>query len=207
MPFGLPDTVLTTELDAVNFVMVAKGLDLVTSIDLDDAEIASAAFQLNAADLGFQSKGWWFNKDYSLSLAVDSNGNIPLPAGTLGVAPAYWSGCRIDFTERAGKLYDLTNHTFTFTDPQLVDIIVRLPYEDMPDVARRYVAYKAAHVAQGLDPGRSPAIQITNQNVLEALTQVEWKQDEAMPANQVHSNLSLIGTLNSWGQVARIRTT
>lgn len=207
MPFGLPDTILTSELDAVNMVMKAKGLDLVSSIDLGDAEIADAAFHLNVADLGFQSKGWYFNKDYALSLALAGDGTIALPEGTLGVAASYWEGACKNITERAGKLWDLTNRTFTFTAPVIVDITVRLAYEDMPDVARRYVATLGAHTAQGLDRGNSTALQVTSQMVLRALAEVEWKQDEARPNNQVHQNISVQGAINGFGGMARSRTT
>lgn len=209
MPFGLPDTILTTELDAVNFVMKAKGLDLVTSIDLNDAEIADAAFHLNVADLGFQGKGWYFNKDYCLQLPIAGDGTVPLPVGTLGVAAAYWDGGYKNLTERQGKLYDLDNRTFDFTgqDAPVVDITVRLLYEDMPDVARRYVATLGAHTAQGLDKGNTTAIQITQQMVNRALAEVEWKQDEARPNNQVHQNISVQGAINGFGGMVRSRTT
>lgn len=207
MPFGLPDTVLTTELDAVNMVMKAKGLDLVTSIDLNDAEIADAAYHLNVADLGFQSKGWYFNKDYCLSLALDSNSHIPLPTGTLGVAASYWEGACRNVTERAGKLYDLSNRTYTFTSPVIVDITVRLLYTDMPDCARRYVAMLGAHNAQGLDRGNQTSLQITQQMLLRALTEVEWKQDETRPNDQIHQNISVQGAINGFGGMARSRTT
>lgn len=207
MPFGLPDTALTTELDAINYVMKAKGLDLVTSIDLGDAEVADAAFHLNVADLGFQSKGWYFNKDYCLSLALDSNSHIPLPAGTLGVAqPSGWPSWP-NFTERAGKLYNLTSHTYIWAAPVVVDIVVRVAYTDMPDVARRYVAMLGAHNAQGLDRGLPVASQITQQMLMRSLAEVEWKQDETTPANQVHGNLSVQAAINGWGGIARATTT
>lgn len=207
MPFGLPDVVLSTELDAVNLVMKAKGLDLVTSIDLGDAEIADAAFHLNTADKEFQSKGWWFNKDYCLSLALDSNSEIPLPEGTLSVASSYWNWASKNLAERAGKLYDLSNHTFTFVAAQVVDIVVRINYTDMPEVARHYVATLAAHRAQGLDRGNTTSAQFTSQMVLQALTLVEQQQDEARPNNQVHQNLSVQGAINGMGGLVRSRTT
>lgn len=207
MPFGLPDTILTTELDAVNYVMKAKGLDLVTSIDLNDAEIADAAFHLNVADLGFQARGWYFNKDYALELALNEDNEIPLPEGCLGVAASYWEGMCKNITERSGKLWDLSNKTFTFTAPVIVDITVRQAYTDMPQVARNYVAMLGAHNAQGLDRGNTTALQITQQMLMRALAEVEWKQDETTPANQIHQNISVQAAVNGWGGIARATTT
>lgn len=211
MAFGIPDLPLTSELDAVNMVMKAKGLDLVTSIDLNDAEIADAAFHLDTADKEVQSKGWWFNKDYCLSLARDSAGKIPTPAGTLSVAPSYFNyqglSNQMPFVERGGFLWDLFNHTFVFTSAQLVDITVRLTYESCPEVARRYIAMLGAHRAQGLDRGNPATLQITNQMVIQALTALEWEQDKAQPNNQVHDNISVAGAINGFGGLARGRIT
>lgn len=208
MAFGLPDTP-TSELDAVNMVMKAKGLDLVTSIDIDDAEIADAAFHLNVVDKEVQSKGWWFNKDYSLRLSIASGGTVPLPEGTLKVAPAYYNAGfnAAPFVERAGKLYDLTNQTNVFTVQPIVDITVRLAFTDLPEVARRYISILAAHNAQGLDRGNSATFQITNQMVLNALATLEQEQDKAQPNNQVHDNISIQGAINGFGGMARSRTT
>lgn len=207
MPFGLPDTVLATELDAVNLVMKAKGLDLVTTIDLGDAEIADAAFHLNAADLEVQSKGWFFNKDYSLTLALDSNGHIPLPAGTLGVAASYWNYGMKQLAERNGRLWDLFNKTDIFTTTQCVDITVRLLFESLPQVARDYIAILGAHRAQGLDRGNTSSSQFTSQMVMQKLALLEQAQDAATPANQVHQNISVMGAINGMGGMLRSRTT
>jgi len=207
MPFGLPDTVVSSELDAVNLVMFAKGLDQVTSIDLNDAEIAGAAFLLNAVDIEVQSKGWFFNKDYALELALDASSEIPLPEGVLGVSSSYWNyGCKT-IAERGGKLWDLYNKTSVFSVPVTVDITVRQAFTDLPQVARTYIATLAAHRAQGLDRGVATSAQFTSQMVLQALALLEQAQDEATPANQVHSNISVQGAINGWGGIARTRTT
>jgi hypothetical protein len=210
MAFGLPDGTLSSELDAINMVMKAKGLDLVTSADLNDAEIADAAYHLDTADREFQSKGWFFNTDLGLTLPVEASAMIPLPSGCLGVASSYsnWSGfSQRDIVERAGFLYDRDNNTFIFTADQIVDIIIRVNFTDMPEVARRYVATLGAHRAQGLDRGNSTSIQITNQMVQQALAAVEWAQDAAAPNNQVHGNISVQSAINAWGQIRRNRTT
>lgn len=208
MAFGLPDTP-TTELDAVNMVMKAKGLDLVTSMSLDDAEIADACFHLDVADREVQSKGWWFNKDYLLTLAIAGDGTVPLPLGTLSVAPGYYNAGFLSapFVERAGKLWDVAKHTFTFTIAPLVDITVRIAFTDLPEVARRYIAILAAHNAQGLDRGNAQTFQVTSQMVLMALALLEQEQDKAQPNNQVHDNISVQGAVNGFGGMARSRTT
>lgn len=207
MPFGLPDTVLTTELDAINYVMKAKGLDLVAEIDLGDADTADAAFHLNVADLGFQSKGWGFNKDYSLTLPLDGDSKIPVPLGTVSLAASYYSAWSRPFAMRQGYLWDLVNKTFVWASPQVVDIVVRVAYEDMWQQARNYVALLGAHNAQALSRGDTTTIQITSQMLLRALTEVEWEQDKVSPSNQVHGNISVQAAVNGWGGMRRGTTT
>lgn len=204
MSFGLPASP-DTELDAVNVVLKAKGLEPATSVDLSDGEVADAVFHLDATDLEIQSKGWYFNKDFSLALTLASDNTVPLPAGTLSVANAYYYQRWPLIAERAGKLYNLSDKSFTFSTAPVVDIVVRLAWVDLPPVARRYIATLAAHRAQGLDQSNSTVIQVTNQMVQQALVPLEWEQDKAQPANQVHQNLTLIGSLRGFGGMVRNR--
>lgn len=203
MAFTLPP--LDTELDAVNLVMKAKGLDLVTSIDLDDAEIADAVYWLDGADREVQSKGWWFNKDQCLKLAIADDGTVPLPDGTLSVSNAYYYPSCIGVVERAGKLWDTSNKTFTFTVAPIVDITVRIDFPDLPEVARKAIATLAAHRAQATDQGNPTVIQITQQMVTQAMTPMEWEQDKAKPSNQVHDNITVIGAIHGFRGMPRAR--
>lgn len=204
MPWTLPNS-LTTELDAVNTVLRAKGLEAATSVDLNDGDVAEAVGFLDTADREVQSKGWFFNKDVSLMMALGVNGEIVLPEGTLQVSNAYYYPDPRRVVERGQRLYDLTNQTFTFTTPMPVDITIRLNYTDLPEAARRYIATLAAHRAQGLLEGVPSSMRITEQQVLAALTILEQQQDAAVPANQIHGNISVQGALNGWGIVSHSR--
>lgn len=209
MAWTLPNS-LTSELDAVNTVLRAKGLESATTVNLDDGEVADAVFHLDTADREFQSKGWWFNTDYGLKLSPNMGGDIELPEGCLSVAGAYWAatpGPLKNVVERAGKLYNQSDQTFTWTTPYVVDITVRLDYTDMPEVARRYVATLAAHRAQALDQGNTTVIQVTSQDVYRALALVEQQQDKANPQNQVHDNVSVVGAVGGFGGLRRSRIT
>lgn len=199
MPFGLEPASLTTELDAINLVLDAQGIEAVDTIDLSDGDVGRAARALNTADLEVQQRGWSFNRDETLTLSPDGDGNIVLPDGTLQVAQAYWNGGIKTLVEREGKLYDNDNQTFTFTADQQVDITIRLPFTDIPQVARTYIAKLAAHRVQGKGVSQSSVTQITQQELMQALAALEQAEDEAKPKNQVSGNLSTLGTLLASG--------
>lgn len=207
MAFTIPPRV-TTELDAVNIVLRAQGIDETTSTDSDDAEVANAKGHLNAADLEVQLRGWWFNTDYDYPLSPDSiTSEIALPNGTLSVANAYWAsgGLITNVTERASKLYNVDDHTFTFTESVNVDITIRLAFEDLPEVVRLYIAVLAAHRAQMLNQGNIQVARITDQQVALLLASVEQQQDKNAGSNQneISGNMSVRGALQGFGPLRR----
>jgi hypothetical protein len=105
----------------------------------------------------FQTKGWHWNREDSLELAPDGNGDIALPANYLWVANAYWldssSPCRV--AERARKLYNRDDHTYIFTDSVALDLVVKLEWEEMPEYARQYITIAAARQFQARLQGSS----------------------------------------------------
>ena len=53
---------------------------------------------------------------------------------------------KTDIVERAGYLYDREKNTNLFTDTVTVDYVTFLPFESMPESARRYIAVKSARI-------------------------------------------------------------
>lgn len=208
MPFGLPTTI-NGELDAVNLCLRAKGLEAATSVDLSDGDVAEVVQWLDMMDQQVQSRGWFFNKDWSLSLPLDTNSNVPLPAGTLGVANAYYHQKWPMVTARTQNdlpfLYNMQSHNFVFEYPPIVDIIIRIDFKDLPVQARQYIAASAAMMAQGFDQANASMLQLCGKLAQDSLVQLEWKQDEAVPNNQVHQNLTLIGALQGFMGLRRTR--
>lgn len=205
MSFTIPSRLLT-ELDAVNLVLEAKGVQPATTIDQTDPDVALALQALNQADLEVQTIGWSFNSDDSMTLTQDpTTGFILLPDQTLSVANTYWpqgilnSGPPRRVVERQAKLYDRTNQTFVFTEAVQVDITIRLAYEDMPQAARNYVAILAAHRSQMKGQGSTSVAQITADQVKDSRTALEWAEDAASPQNQITGNSTVLGTLFASG--------
>lgn len=206
MAFLIPSR-LTTELDAVNMVLAAKNIAPVNTLeDNTDSTVEMAMLALNSADLEVQSKGWSFNQDWVMALSPDAiTGEIALPDQTLRVNASYWAtnGQWVSAVERASKLYDVLNQTFIWTQDVQVDLVQRLSFEDLPQVARNYIALLAAFRFQGKGQRSGLVTQITQNEVLQSLALLEQHEDAASPKNSITGNQSVLQRL--WGGMRRNR--
>lgn len=134
----------TTELEAVNEMLLAIGeapINTLSEPGFVDAQIAIA--QLRRTSREVQGEGWQFNREPETTLLVDVNGNINLTSNTIGVYPDGRDSYR-NLTVRGGKLYDIEDKTFTFTDPVSATVVYFLPFDQLPEPARNYITIRAA---------------------------------------------------------------
>jgi len=138
---ALPLTTLT-ELEAVNYMLSVIGEQPVNS--LDDAGITEASLArtvLHHTSREVQAQGLNCNSDKEYPLTPDINGIINLPLNYLSVDA---SDINLQVSPRGKRLYDKTNHTFTFDKDVPVDIVFFLAFEDLPTHVSHYVTIKAA---------------------------------------------------------------
>lgn len=137
----------TTKLEAVNTMLSTIGENPVNSLTsgLVDAELAETI--LGSVSKSVQSEGWNFNTDNKFTFSPDTNNNIVLPANILR-ADATTEVNAKDLVQRGLKMYDRTTHSFTIKTPVNLDIIIELDFEDLPEVARRYISLKASRLFQ-----------------------------------------------------------
>lgn len=200
MSFTLPAD-LSSKLKAVNTVLSAIAEAPVSSLDTSQSvDVSSAVGILDEINLAVQSRGWHWNREEQLSLSPDPDGKIALPENCLWVANAYWeNGAVARVVERARALYDRTNHTNVFTEAVVLDMVVLLDWEEMPEYARRLITIRAAKQKQGRHQGSSLVDQITDAEVGDALATMEQREDEADPKSQVYGNLDVKRTLSARG--------
>ena len=142
-------TTKTTELEAVNTMLTTIGEQPVSSLDnlagLQDASIARQI--LTNISRTVQSKGWVFNLDLQVTYSPDTNGEIILGSNVLRIdTTSKVRKSTKDIVERGGKLYDRENNTSIFTEDVVVDRVIVLNFNDLPEAARRYIATRAARV-------------------------------------------------------------
>ena len=164
---------LTSKLDAINSMLIGVGEAPVNTLNsgLQEAEIA--AITLTTVSREVQSSGWTFNTDIKTTLVRYTANNIIVPLNTLrvdtlGIKRRYDT----DVVLRSGKLYDRTKNTFEFTADIEVDIVLLFDFEELPEIARRYIALRAGRKFQENTIGSSEMTQLQykdEQNALFAL--------------------------------------
>lgn len=119
----------------------------VSSITSTHPSVQTAARILETVDVDFQQTGWWFNREYNLTLVSNSEGRVTVPASALDVRISdimcKQPNEKLRYTRRGNFLYDAIKHTDILSKSVQVDLVVRLPIESLPSVAASYVMHKA----------------------------------------------------------------
>lgn len=138
----------TAKLEAVNrclFTIGSRQLDsLEGQLNEDHIQAIRAVDQTQRM---FLMEGWGFNTDREITLEIDGNGEIPFPTTALDwqVDDNYGRTDARDFTIRNDKVYNPKAQTYVFTaGVKFKKILHSMPFDEMPPIAREYVALKAA---------------------------------------------------------------
>lgn len=186
----------TTELEAVNSILASIGEAPVSSLEDTGVLDASMALRtLREVNREVQGRGWHFNMDIDYPLAPSyPEGYIEVPRNSIRCEPSDPMDI-MDFTVRGRKLYDRRHHTFVFSKTVKVKMITLLPFEDIPQFARNYIAVRAARTFQQNTVG-SPELS-SFKDIDEARALVQLKEAEASTAdyNILTDNRMVAGVL------------
>lgn len=136
----------TTEIDAVNIVLSAVGVEPIsTLVDLEGEE--KLAHQILTETSRFvQSMGWNFNRDYDVTLSPGVDNRIQLSESIIQVDGQESELRDRDVVLRGSLLYDRKNRTYEFDKEFEVTTITLLDWDLLPEPARRYIAVRASRV-------------------------------------------------------------
>ena len=142
-----------TELSAVNAILGAIGQSPITSIanSQDNPEIAFIYNLLRDSNVDVQNEGWHFNTERHVKYTPQDVGGVQkIAIGSdilkMDVTDG-WSKRHYDVVKRNGYLYDKYDHTDDWdelTDGIDLDIVRLVSFEDLPEVFKRYIVYKAS---------------------------------------------------------------
>ena len=146
MPF--PTYAVSTELDAVNQILSSVGQAPVTTLDLQNPEVAIVLNTIREVNKMVQAEGWTFNTERHYELTPDSiTGEILFPFNALSIDTNRQSHyADYDPVRRDGKLYDRYNHTFVWANPIDVDIVWYFDFTDIPPAIQQYIVARAARM-------------------------------------------------------------
>lgn len=181
----------TTIQDAVNVMLKGIGEAPTSELTEGSVDVESAHGTLIETSRQVQGLGWHFNKEIAFKLQPNAvNGFVMLPANTLRVDEIWPDDLRFgtDMVQRGQRLYDRRNHTYAIGRPVVVDIVVMLPFEELPQYARTYITVRAARKFAQDETASDTTSRFTRDDEDGALLQLEQMDADHIDANlAVHS--------------------
>lgn len=162
----------TTKLDAINSMLIGIGEAPVNTLNSGLQEAEVAAILLDNVSREVQSACWSFNTDLRYTLTPNTAKEIVLPSNTLVVDTTKLKrDYNTDIIERKSRLYDRTKNSYEFDGDVEVDITYLFDFEELPEVARRYITLRAGRKFQENILGSSE------------MTQLQFKDEQAALIN------------------------
>jgi len=178
-----PSYATSTELDAVNSILMSVGESPVNTLDTQSPEVVIAQSTLRQVCREIQSEGWSYNTEYEFPFTVNSSNEVIIPPTVLQLdVNRYKHQDNYDVVRREGKLYDRYNHTYKFTGVKTLycDVVWFYEFGDIPQAFRDYITARAARIAAGRMVSDADSIRIlqTDETLLRALA-IEYDTQQA----------------------------
>ena len=145
-----PTYATSSELDAVNSVLMSVGESPVNTLQTQSPEVAIAQNTLSQVAREVLAEGWVFNTEYEVKFPVDANKQVLLSDAVLQVdANRFYHLDTYNVIRKDGKLYDRYEHKNTFDEESTMylDVVWMYAFEDIPQSFRDYITAKAARIA------------------------------------------------------------
>jgi hypothetical protein len=186
----------TTELEAVNVCLANIGESPVSTITGNiTVDAALARDLLRQVTREIQTHGFYWNTELNYKLIPNTAYNLALPANVLSVDTT-GDDKNKDLVARGRILYDRVKHTYTFSEAVYVDIVVALGFEELPEIARRYIAVRSARIYQErvMGNGSVSAFNTADEDMARAALLAENMEIE--DNNMMTGNASVYGILS-----------
>jgi len=147
-----PSYATSTELDAVNSILMSIGESPVNTLDTQSPEVVIALSTLRQVCREIQSEGWSYNTEYEYPFVLNSQQEVIIPVSVLQLdVNRYKHHDTYDVVRREGKLYDRYNHSFKFTGIETLycDVVWFYEFADIPQAFRDYITARSARIAAG----------------------------------------------------------
>ena len=162
IPYGV-----STELDAVNSILMSVGETPVNTLTVQSPEVAIAQKTLRQVCREIQAEGWSYNTENEYPIQLDTNNQCIIPNNILQLdLNIFQHGKDYDVVRRSDngvmKVYDKKGHTFTFEncDKLFFDIVWMLDFEDLPQAFKDYITTRASRIASNRMVNSQPSAKL-----------------------------------------------
>ncbi|MEM7200262.1 MAG: hypothetical protein AAF628_08365 [Planctomycetota bacterium] len=144
-----------TELEAINAMLVSIGQSPVNTAEIAGVTDATTAqFTLRNTSREVQARGWWFNKESRYEALPDQSGHLVIPSNTASYDPSDRHASVIPRPNQdTMMLFDNDRKSFVFDKPVRVDVVWLYRFDHLPQIARNYIAVRAARTFQAQQVG------------------------------------------------------
>jgi hypothetical protein len=190
----LPSTPMT-ELEAVNLMLSVIGEAPVNSLDNSGLADANLAHQiLGHASREVQLVGWHWNTEEDFPLLPNQSQEILLPSNTLKVDTTGTSQGS-DLVQRGRRLYDRVSHSYEFSAPVKVRIVLNLAFEELPETARYLITIRSARQFQTRVLGADASTSYTAKDELDAMSSLRQEEADVGDFNMLRGSWSVSSIL------------
>lgn len=168
----------TTKLQAINTMLSVVGEPPVNSLSAQRADSLIAQNILDEVAREVLSYGWQFNTENDVLMTPEtSTGYIYIGDSIVRVDmdPIYQN---YDIVIRGNRLFNRKTNTYAFTEEIKVIQIILMDFDDLPEVAKRYITVRAARIYQDRVVGSERLHGFNAQDEIAALVKMSEYENE-----------------------------
>lgn len=168
----------TTKLQGINAMLSTVGEPPVNSLTAQRADSLIAQSILDEVTREVLSYGWQFNTDEGITMSPEtSTGFIYVSDSVVRVDmdPSYQN---YDIVLRGNRLYNRKTNSYQFSESIVVIQVSLMDFDDMPEVAKRYITVRSARIFQDRMVGAQTLHAFTAQDEIAALARMTEYENE-----------------------------
>lgn len=185
---------MMTKLDAVNEALAGIGEARVSALDVGQPDALAAEAKLDRVTAKVLELGWHVNTDQA-KLVPDTNGHILVEDNVLRI-DTIGNDAALDVVVRRDensirKLWDRKNSTFVIGRAVQVEITRALPFDDLTEALKDYIAARTVREFQQDEMGSARIDQMVARKEQEALAALHDAEGENEDLNMLTANPAL----------------
>lgn len=162
----------TTKLQAINTMLSTIGEPPINSLTNQRVDSVVAQSILDETSREVLSYGWHFNTDEDVEMIPDSSDGSIYIADTVVRVDMDPDNDQYDIVIRGNRLYNRKTNSYFFSAPIKTIKVSLMEFDDMPEVAKRYITIRAARVFQDRMVGSEKIHGFTTQDEIMALARM-----------------------------------